>query len=113
MFRDDNQASRAIATLLFSLPALRTFWTATGPTPAALELLEHDGGPLSSGERVLLLAAFALWNGDRKLALADVVEHLDGEPVETMCSLIVAMKRGAAAVDEWITEHATRPRSVH
>lgn len=106
MFRDDAQACRALGALLATLPTLRSFWTASGPTPQALALLEANGGPLSSGERVLLLSAFSLWSGAGGLLLADVIARLDGAPLEALCSLIVAMKRGAADVDTWIAAYS-------
>jgi hypothetical protein len=112
MFRDDAQACRALGALLATLPALRTFWTSSGPTPQALALLEADGGPLSSGERVLLLAAFALWNGSGRLTFADILARLDGPPLEALCSLVVAMKRRPSDVDAWIAAHAPPLRSV-
>jgi hypothetical protein len=57
------------------------------------------------GERIVLLAAFALWNGRGGLRLADVIEFLDPRASEAICSLVVAVKRGAAAVDDWLAEH--------
>jgi hypothetical protein len=84
-------------------------WTQDGPTPRAVALMEQDGGPLSSGERVLLLAAFALWNGRGSLHLADVIEKLDARPTEALCSLIIAAKCGADDVDAWLAEHEQTP----
>lgn len=112
MFRDDAQACRALGALLSTLPALRSFWTSSGPTPQALAFLEAEGGPLSSGERMLLLSAFALWNGAGKATLADILDHLDGAPLEALLSLILAVKRGSSEVDAWIAEHAPPLRAV-
>jgi hypothetical protein len=51
MFRDDRQLAAACRTLL-ATARLERPWTDQGPTAEAAELLEADGGPLSSGERV-------------------------------------------------------------
>jgi hypothetical protein len=110
MFRDDQQLARACGALL-STVRLEHLWTDDGPTSRAKELLAHDGGPLSSGERVVLLAAWAFWNGSGGVTLADVLERLDGEPAEALCFLVMASKYGADAVDDWLVEHDTRRRT--
>jgi hypothetical protein len=104
MFRDDKQSARCCRALL-AQARMANLWTFDGPTPRALELLEADGGPLSSGERVVLLAAFAFWNGRGGLRLSEVVETLDVGPTEALCSLAVAVKGGADDVDDWLFEY--------
>jgi hypothetical protein len=84
---------------------LGRLWTDDGPTREALDLLDSDGGPLSSGERIMLLAAFTFWNGRRSLSLAEILETLDVEPSEMVCALLVAVKRGPDAVDDWLVEY--------
>ena len=110
MFRDDPQLSRACHTLL-AMVRLERLWTEQGPTPQARALLEANGGPLSSGERVMLLAAWAFWNGSGGVTLAEVLERLDLDPAEALCFLVLAAKYGADAVDDWIFEHARNRRS--
>jgi hypothetical protein len=105
MFRDDRQLALACRTLL-ATARLERLWTDKGPTAEAAELLETDGGPLSSGERVMLLAAWAFWNGSGGVTLADVLERLDADPAEALCFLVLASKYDADAVDDWLVEHA-------
>jgi hypothetical protein len=105
MFRDDRQLSRVCRTLLATV-RLAGLWTDRGPTPAAQALLEANGGPLSSGERVIFLAAWAFWNGSGGVTLAEVLERLDAGPAEALCFLVLASKYGADAVDDWIVENA-------
>ena len=104
MFRDDEQTGRACRALL-AMVRLEKLWANHRPTPAALELLAGDGGTLSSSERIVLLAAFAFWNGEGSLRLAEIVMHLDVEPSEAICALVVAVKQGSDAVDEWLEEY--------
>lgn len=111
MFRDDQQLARACRALLARV-GLAELWTSSGPTPRALDLLEHDGGPLSSGERIVLLAAFAFWNGSGGLRLAELIESLDASHCDALCALVVAAKYGADAIDEWLAEHERRVRPV-
>jgi len=47
MFRDDLQLARACRVV--AGVGLGRLWTTEGPTSHARELLEADGGPLSSG----------------------------------------------------------------
>lgn len=105
MFRDDGQLARACHALL-AMVGLGRLWTANGPTAEASELLEANGGPLSSGERVMLLAAWAFWNGSGGLALAEILQRLDSEPTEALCFLVMSSKYGADAVDDWLAENA-------
>lgn len=101
MFRDDDQLARACRALL-AQGRLQRLWTRRGPTGEAKTLLQDDGGPLSSGERILLLAAWAFWNGEGGLRLAEIVQQLDARPTGVLCALMVALQQGAAAVDEWL-----------
>jgi hypothetical protein len=103
MFRDDGQLARACRTLLTTV-RLERLWTEAGPSAEASDLLAADGGPLSSGERVVLLAAWAFWNGSGGLTLAEVLERLEGEPAEALCFLVMASQYGADAVDDWLAE---------
>lgn len=106
MFRDQFQASRALRALLQTTPGTAGIWMAKGPTDQALNHVRADGGPLASGERTLLLAALALWNGQGGISLAEVVEKLELSPAERLCSLVLAIKRGAQAIDDWIVTSA-------
>jgi len=78
IFRNDLQLAQVCKALLGRVRK-SGLWENSGPTEEACELLAQNGGYLSSGERVMLLAAFALWNGAGKLPLGDVVATLDGE----------------------------------
>lgn len=42
------------------------------------------------------------WRG---LRLAEIIEVLDVGPSEAICSLVVAVKEGADAVEDWLVEH--------
>ncbi len=62
MFRDDKQLSRACQAIC-ACCCLNSLWTEFGPTEQAKKLLRANGGPMSSGERVMFLCAWAIWNG--------------------------------------------------
>jgi hypothetical protein len=109
MFRDDAQRARACRALL-AIVRLEQLWSHIEPLPEAMDLLAHNGGPLSSGERIFLLAAFAFWNGVGDLRLAEVIEELGGDHAEAICSLVVACARGASAVDIWLATYERPPR---
>jgi hypothetical protein len=57
----------------------------------------------------MLLAAFAFWQGRSPLLLTEILETLDLERSEAICTLLLAMKRGRQAVDDWLTEHDVVP----
>lgn len=103
-FRDDEQAARACRALLGKVRLAR-LWTRSGPTDHAIHLLEQDGGPLSSGERLVVLSAFALWNGRGGVRLSDIIESLDVNMCESLFELIVAMRHGSRFVDDWLADN--------
>lgn len=108
MFRNDRQMCEAIQALLETI-RLDHLWTQDGPTHAALKYRDANGGPLSSGERILLLAAFDLWNGSGELKLSEVPGPLDPQKARKLLSLLSAMTSGSDAVDQWLQ----REKGVH
>jgi hypothetical protein len=103
MFRDDAQLARACRALLETV-RLERLWTDSGPTDEATSLCDRDGGPLSSGERVMVLAVWALWNGGGALRFADITQ-LSGKPLEALGSFLAALSSGSIAVDSWLRDH--------
>jgi hypothetical protein len=91
-------------------------WRCTSsPTPArsarvkrAVELLEQDGGVLSSGERTMILAAWAIWSSHGPTLRFDALLGLDTANTEALCSLLVAVRQGPAAIDAWIARPEAR-----
>jgi hypothetical protein len=77
-------------------------WTPTGPTAEAIEILDAHGGPLSSGERVVLFASWAFWNGAVNATLADVIYRLDATNLRAIATLMLALAQGGHAIDQWI-----------
>jgi hypothetical protein len=102
-FRDDDQRQRACRTLLAEA-GLAHLWTAAGPSDAARALLARGASDLPRGERVAVLAAWALWTGNPlALRLDEVVGTSEAEP---LVNLIIASLYGPDAIDVWLT----RPR---
>lgn len=109
MFRSDQQLARTCRALC-SLAGLGSLWTLEGPSPQAMTLLETDGGPLSSGERAVVLAAWNIWNGSGNVNLSDVVHRLDDRCLAALGALLVAAAGGAGEIDRWLelTENRLR-----
>jgi hypothetical protein len=101
MFRSEAQLARACRALCERV-RLDGMWTDAGPTETAVALMEANGGPLSSGERIVLLAAWAVWNGHDGARLADVVYRLDGRNLHALGTLMLAVAAGGHAIDAWI-----------
>ena len=102
MLRSEAQMALVCQALCASL-GLGRLWTSAGPTDEAVALLEAGGGPLSSGERIVLLSAWAVWNGEGDAKLADVIHRLDSRRLHELGTLLVAVGRGGAAIDAWIS----------
>lgn len=105
MFRDDRQIA-ACARVLLARVGLAYLWALNGPTERACEMYDASagGGPLSSGERAMLLLAFALWNGGRHLVAADLLSLDDGN-LAAVGTLLSAVAMGSEAVDVWLHDH--------
>lgn len=100
-WRDDHQRARACHALL-GLVGKGDLWTPMGPTPTAIEYWRADGGPLSSGERVVFLLAWAAWNGGGGLPVDALLASLSPRILVAVGHLLVAYAQGADAIDEWI-----------
>lgn len=106
MMRDDKQTAAVCCALCRRIPMDVELWTETGPTDLALRWRKKS--PLSSGERCLLLVAFAVWNGGLpRVTLAQVLESLHGAQLAAVGSLLVALgteggRERWAAIDRWI-----------
>jgi len=59
---------------------------------------------------MMLLVAWAVWNGDDNARLGDVIHRLDGRDLAVLGRLLVAMASGGPAIDAWITTMETEPR---
>ena len=104
---EERRLCRAILVLLAAMDA-DDLWSEHGPTDRAVEMLEQNGGPLSSGQRVLFLAAFNLWNRHGDLPLHRMIDALDLDNLQALCTLIVACRTGDDAVEHWITNPDAR-----
>jgi hypothetical protein len=98
MFRTEQQRARACRTLMDQL-FVKDLWTNDGPTEKAIDLLQKNGEGLSSGERVLFLAAWELWNSTGQLRFADLL-RLDDAKLHAVGSLLVALAKGGGNVDD-------------
>lgn len=110
MFRNDRQASRVIQMLLRTLD-LEHLWTDQGPTRTALQYKNSNGGPLSSGERLMLLAVFDLWDGSGRLPFNELVAGMDAERTAKLLSVVAALGCGSSAVDQWLLHETSQLES--
>jgi hypothetical protein len=101
MFSSHRQKCEAIKILLTTV-RLERLWTLGGPKREAFKYRDCDGRPLSSGERVMVLAAFDLWNGSGGLKFHEVPLTLDAAKAHKLLTLLLAISTGGDAVDQWI-----------
>jgi ABC-type transport system involved in cytochrome bd biosynthesis fused ATPase/permease subunit len=100
-FRSDAQLAHVCRALCHRV-GLAQLWTVEGPTPQAIALLHADGGHLSGGERIMLMAAWAFWNSAPNISLADVAHTIDAKSTIAVASLMLAAAHGPAAIDHWL-----------
>jgi hypothetical protein len=112
VFRSDAQLAR-VCRAFCARARLGRLWTEAGPTDEAMALLQSDGGPLSSGERMVILIAWSLWNGQGHVTVADALHRLDGMSLAMLGKLMVAGARGSEAIDAWLAETEESLRRGH
>lgn len=102
-FRDDRQVAQ-VCVALCSRVGVGDLWTADGPGPGAFAVLEGRS-PLSSGQQVMVLAAWAFWNAEGGLTLARLLDVLDPKNMRAVADLLVAASQGSGAVDTWLRQY--------
>ena len=103
MFSSESQLSR-VCRAFCARARLTELWTDAGPTVLARDLAEHGGGPLSSGERLLLLVAWSLWTACSHVTVGEVFYNLDSTSLTMLGKLMIAAGRGAEAIEAWLAE---------
>ena len=107
MVRDDKQLAAVCIAVCRRIPEDVELWTLDGPAELAKRWRKRS--PLSSGERVLLLVAWALWNNSTpRILFADVVHSLSGDNLAFLGGLLVALAGGSEAIDGWLEILGTR-----
>ncbi len=100
-YRDESQRCAAILTLL-TVAGAEDHWTLRGPTPEARRRHAESGG-LATDERIILAAAWGLWDGSGRLRFADF-HRLCRTCFEAISSLLEA-DGSPDAIDRWIGAH--------
>jgi len=103
LWLDDMTRARAIKALLASA-GLGYLWSAEGPTNLARQ--PGTSEKLTLEERIMLSAAWALWDGSGTLRITDLV-CVDERWLDATVSLVMAFGTGQGAIEAWIAEHET------
>jgi hypothetical protein len=83
---------------------LEDLWSEDGPSPEGLAF-RNRARELSPDSRLLLMAAWAFWNGTQSVTLADLLE-LDSEHLCVVGELLAALTRGPREIDGWLAHWA-------
>jgi hypothetical protein len=102
-FRDIRQRARVCRALLARVH-LEDLWSEDGPSSDGLAL-RNRSAVLSRDAHLLLLTAWALWNGTQRVTLADLLE-LDGEHLCVVGELLAALTRSPHEIDGWLAQWA-------
>jgi hypothetical protein len=71
-----------------------------------MHLRQTGGRPLSGTARLLILAAFDLWDQRGHALLGEMLELLDADHMERLFGLVLAVKKhDPEALDEWLGVH--------
>lgn len=105
MFIEDLEKRAAVCQAILQLVGLVEPWTAAGPGPGVVQLARARESDLPPAQRAGVLLAFALWNGEGGLTVADMVIWLDAEHLAAIGSLFVTASYGAEGIDGWLAEY--------
>lgn len=96
--------ARALLQPLWPGARLDQLCTEHGPTDRMIDLVGAGGGPLSSGERLMLLAAWDVWRGGGhdSPSLGAAIGRLDDRCLRRLGEVLVALSRGDAAARKWL-----------
>ena len=104
MFSSESQLSR-VCRVFCARARLSQLWTDEGPTTQARDLAEHGGGPLSCGERLLLLVAWSIWSACNHVTVGEVLYNLDSTSLTMLGKLMIAAGQGGGdAIEAWLAE---------
>ena len=104
MFSSETQLSR-VCRAFCARGRLTELWTDEGPTVQARDLAERGGGPLSSGERLLLLVAWSLWTACSHVTVGEVLYNLDSTSLTMLGKLMIAAGQGGGeAIEAWLAD---------
>ena len=112
MFASRAQLHTAIWKLLKHVNGAR-FWAVDGPTDEAVLAIDAitenktERPYLSSGQEVLLRAAFDIFNGRGNATIYSALRVLDDRNQRALWSLLLAMVDGPEAIQRWIDQDAT------
>ena len=55
--------------------------------------------------------AWALWNGKKRLSVAELLHHSDLDTLNQFASLLAALTKESAAVDFWLAQWETEDKT--
>lgn len=100
-----------VCQLLLGRMNLVSLWTAHGPSDQAIQYLE-EGSPLSSGEHLMLLVCFDLFNDTGKATIGRILNVFDESHVRALADFMRVIRvSDPRALDGWIAgEEALQER---
>lgn len=115
-FRDREQLLLVCRTLCAPV-GRANLWRVDGPDVEALLewQVRGESRPISSADRMLVLAAWALWSDEDDFAFSEPIlralEVLDASHAAMLTHLLAARGEGPDSVDQWIRsrENTERP----
>lgn len=102
----DGERAR-VCRILVRQADLANLWTPEGPTPLAQDLLQQNGGTMSSGQRVLFLLAWVIWKtplDPTKLKASEILGCLDDDHLHLVGTLLGAISHGHEALQQWLAK---------
>jgi hypothetical protein len=105
-FRDDVQLARACEALCSRIRK-GACWVLT-PSPSATTFaidVKEGRACVSTGERLIVMTAWAFWNGCDQVSFARLLDVLSVDHLEAIFGLAVAAIEGPDAVDVWLAKH--------
>jgi hypothetical protein len=85
---------------------LEHLWTAAGPTQEAMHIRRTLGHPLNGAARVLVLAAFDVWDQKGGALFGEIIHLLEVEHLVRLFALAIAVKADDdETLNHWLEQH--------
>jgi hypothetical protein len=93
--------------LLLRHERLEHLWCDQGPTSEAVYARRVLGRTLTGNARLLLLAAFDIWDHEGHTSFGAMIGHLPNDQLQRVFALALAIKTDDdSALDEWLVRYA-------
>lgn len=101
----DRKLVDEVCRAVLAAAQLGYLWTAEGP----VDSIDHVASTLPASQQAVVRFARALWSGDSRVAVGDLLTDAEDDHVVILGTLLVAVAYGRAGIQDWLAVQNERP----